>query len=349
MNKRILIRTDASTRIGAGHLMRMLALGQLLSDSGYEVHFATIPYNPPILDYLKDDVNLECLAMEIPWDASKDVERLLSLAARIKPSWIILDGYHFGSDYEYKIKQSGFKLLRVDDIPSNHYYADVLLNQNYGAQDMNYSTESGTQILAGLRYVLLRREFREINPLDKKVKENEPLHLLVSLGEISKKTDTLNFRIVQGLSNICERYLSATLIVGKMGGKISHLEKAAKNISWPIEIKTHSQNMAKEMFKADLAIVSGGSTMWELMYMRVPFLTISLTEAQRSYLCLLSQKELCIDLGWYQNITPDSVYKTVLSLIYDVSRRKRMQDNFECLIDRNNVGRELLEVLDKNS
>jgi spore coat polysaccharide biosynthesis predicted glycosyltransferase SpsG len=328
----------------------MLALGQLLSDWGYEVHFATIPYDSSILDYLKDEpFPLQYLKQEVPWDASKDLDRLLCLASRIRPSWVVLDGGHFGADYEHGIKQCGFKLLRIDDIPSNHYYADVLLNQNYGAEEMICSTEPNTRVLAGLKYVLLRREFREIDSSSKKARGNGRFHLLVSLGGSSERTDTLNSMIVQGLSNICEKHLSATLIVGKMGGRISHLEKVAKNISWPIQIKDQSRNVAAEMLKADLAIVSGGSTMWELMYMRVPFLAISITLAQRSYLRLLSERGLCVNLGWHEDLTPDSVHKSALDLIHDNIRRRQMRIKTEGIMDRDNVGGDLLEVLDKSN
>ena len=53
--KNYLIRTDASSSIGAGHLMRMIALGQMLKDSGQSVHFATTSPSSPILERLAQE------------------------------------------------------------------------------------------------------------------------------------------------------------------------------------------------------------------------------------------------------------------------------------------------------
>lgn len=350
MNRRILIRTDASSQMGSGHMMRMLALGQLLSDSGYEIHFATIPHNPLILDYLKaESFQIHYIDEEVPWDDSKDVQKLFNIALPINPSWLVLDGYHFGSGYEHKIKECGFKLLRIDDIPSYHYYADIVLNQNYGAEEMAYSTEPYTQLLTGLKYVLLRREFRKCDSSSKEVMINGRFHLLITLGGLPRENDKLNSAILHGLSNISEKYLSVTFIVGKIDEKMNYLEKMAENISCPIMIKDHARNMATEMMDADFAIVSGGSTMWELMYMKVPFLAVSLTEIQRDYLKILAGEELCINLGWYEDLTPDSVRESVLGFIHDKNCRSRIRDKIKGIMDRRNIGKDLLEVLDNKS
>jgi UDP-2,4-diacetamido-2,4,6-trideoxy-beta-L-altropyranose hydrolase len=346
MNKRILFRVDASPQMGAGHLMRMVALGQFLSDAGYEIHFATIPHNIQLVEYLRSEgFQVYCLKKEASWDALKDGEQLAGIAGQIQPAWVVLDGYHFDADYELKIKQSKFSLLRMVDIPSGHYYADVILNQNYGAEDMAYSAEKNTRILAGVKYVMLRREFRRMD-LPSFRKENEPFHILVSLGNVPSKTDALNLKIAQGFSGINEKGLSATMIIGRMNGESSRVAEEIKRVAWPIEVKSHSQNMAEEMSKADLAIVSGGSTMWELMHMRVPFLAVSLTQEQRSYLPLLAGNGLCVDLGWHEHLSVDCIRESVLAFLQDREGRIQMSDKFQEIVDRRNIGRDLLGVLE---
>ena len=75
-----LIRVDASPQMGAGHLMRMLALGQLLSDSGNAVHFVTIPYSPAILNCIeKESFYLHYLTQASTWDQQEDLDSVVSL------------------------------------------------------------------------------------------------------------------------------------------------------------------------------------------------------------------------------------------------------------------------------
>lgn len=350
MNRKILIRTDASAQIGAGHLMRMLSLGQLLSDSGFEVHFATIPYNPSILGYLKKEpFQLHYLAQNATWDASSDLKSLLFLAFRIRPEWIVLDGCQFHTDYEKGIKQGGFRLLRVNDVPASHCVADVLLNQNYGAENMKYSVENNTHILAGLKYLLLRREFLKANVKKKRFFKGGSFHLLVSMGGGSEISDSLNLKIVEGFSGIRECGGSVSLIIGKMGRKSKKLVDLAKGSTLPVRIITDSRDIAAEMLKSDIAIVSCGSTMWELLYMKVPFLAVSLTEVQRDYLKFLAGEGLCVNLGCREDITPDSVRESVLGLMRDEDRRRQIGDKIERIMDRRNSGKGILEILDRKS
>ena len=347
-NKAVLIRVDASPQIGAGHLIRMLALGQLLAEAGHEVHFATIPYNISAIDFfLKDSkFKLHYMNKETSWNSVTDADGLLEIALHVHPLWVVIDGYHFGADYESKIKMSGYRLLRIDDIPEGRkYFVDAILNQNFGADSSAYSVGPGTRILAGLQYVLLRREFREMHSQRKISKGVEPYHILVSLGGGTEIADTLIARIAEGLSTLSDRQsIETTLLVGKMSKNIRNLEEEVKVRRWPVLLKEHSSNMAAEMLKADLAIVSGGSTMWELIYMNVPFLAVALTEPQREYLRMLSQNNLCVDLGWHENLTADLIGRMTQDLIQDQKRREQLLDTYECTMDRGNIGKELLEI-----
>jgi len=322
IDRKVLIRADASSKIGIGHVMRMLALGQLLLDDGYKVCFATIPDHNEILDRLRNEgFTVYCLNQDDINCASSDLTQLLNLAEKVQPTWIIIDGYHFDWAYEKRIKDEGYKLLRVDDIPKGHYYADVVLNQNYGSEDFKYNTEKYTKVLAGLKYVLLRREFRKSSQQFKIVRKRNSLHVLVSLGGSAKVNSAINNVISEGLSGLSDL------------------------LTMSILAEASNRNMAEEMLKADLAIVSVGSTMWELMHMHVPFLAVSLTPMQDDYLTYIALEGLCIKLGWHEDLNCKLVQEKTLSFIKDNDSREKMIEKYEALIGFNDIGEHLLATL----
>jgi UDP-2,4-diacetamido-2,4,6-trideoxy-beta-L-altropyranose hydrolase len=90
----LIIRADASTDMGTGHLMRSLALGQAWKDDGGEVIFITACRNESLLHRIRqENFSLHLLDAAHPdetdWIHSRDI--LLSHP----DSWIVLDGYQF--------------------------------------------------------------------------------------------------------------------------------------------------------------------------------------------------------------------------------------------------------------
>ncbi len=317
-NKKILIRADASSQIGVGHMMRALALGQLLSDHGYEIHFATVAHEGFSADLLSvQRFRVYDLTSKTAWEESADLEQLLKIAKDTQPAWVVLDGYHFTGIYERILKQSGYKILRVDDVPQGHYYADVILNQNFGAENFVYEKEPYASVLTGLQNVLLRREFRSLDPLPRPVKNPDQWQIMVSLG---------------GSSSLDSVY--------------DLMDKALKDLPHVSFKKVLGQeNIALEMLNSDMAIVSGGSTMWELVYMGVPFFTVALNEKQEAYLPLLSQKGLCVNLGFFKRLTIENVRQSVLQFIRDREGREQMKRRLQDSMDRRVIGQKVLEKL----
>ena len=157
--RNLIVRADASTQIGTGHLMRCLALAQAWKDAGSQVTFITACHSEGLLERLREEgFNLHRLACSYPdagdWDYTQNV-------LTISPdAWVVLDGYHFDEVYQQRVKEGGQRLLVIDDMAHlKHYYADIVLNQNLHAEQLKYSCEPQTRLLLGTRYALLRREF----------------------------------------------------------------------------------------------------------------------------------------------------------------------------------------------
>lgn len=179
INKRIILRADASETISTGHVFRLLALAEILR-SHFEIWFCTQSTNKQLLETISSQVDkLIQLPHQfeycLPTDKELDAEMPFDLDAIVNANDIVvLDGYWFREKYQLDVKQMGSKLVMIDDLANQHFYADAVINHAPGTSVGSYKGESYTQYFLGLNYTLIRKAFfeprsNEIKPVKKTV------------------------------------------------------------------------------------------------------------------------------------------------------------------------------------
>ena len=222
----LLIRADANARMGTGHLMRCLALAQCWKSQGGQVTFITACESDGLWRRLSEE-EYQVITLERPYPDSAHREVISRVLEAHPSAWVVLDGYHFDLDCQRQIKQAGRRLLVIDDTAHlGHYYADVVLNQNINAEQLDYSCEPYTRLLLGTRYVLLRSEFlawlgwqREIPKVARKV--------LVTLGGSDPDNQTL--KVVRALQQVDVDGLEAMIVVGASNLHFQELQFAIRD------------------------------------------------------------------------------------------------------------------------
>jgi spore coat polysaccharide biosynthesis predicted glycosyltransferase SpsG len=122
-----LIRADASHEIGTGHVMRCVALAQAWQRPGRHVQFALGLMTDGLGARLASE-GMAVSRISAPPGSEADAAQVNELARSINANWVVVDGYHFGADYQRKIKEAGLMCLFVDDYGhANHYWSDVVL------------------------------------------------------------------------------------------------------------------------------------------------------------------------------------------------------------------------------
>lgn len=283
MPSTLLIRPDASVSIGTGHIMRMIALGQAWQAQGGEVHFLCAEITPALEQRLASE-GFHLLRIHATLGSQEDLSETMRLISEIlqadrQNARVVLDGYHFGSDYQLGIKAAGFKLLVVDDYGhADFYHADWVLNQNISAREELYAKRSpDTKLLLGPKFAMLRKEFlaykgwqREIAPVAKKI--------LVTLG--GSDPDNVTLKVIQALIDLD---LHVKVVVGGSNPHLREIEnfiQSQNNSTAFVELIVNSTNMPELMAWADVAVAAAGSTCWELAFMGLPSLLVILAENQ---------------------------------------------------------------------
>ncbi|MEO0378198.1 MAG: UDP-2,4-diacetamido-2,4,6-trideoxy-beta-L-altropyranose hydrolase, partial [Cyanobacteria bacterium P01_A01_bin.17] len=319
-----------SADIGTGHVMRCLALAQAWQTEGGKVTFLVGMIAPELDERLQSE-GFAVLHHEKTLGSREDGDHTIAWAQELEANAVVVDGYHFGSAYQKRLKQAGLQVLFIDDNGhANHYYADWVLNQNIYAHEGLYTNkEPYTQLLLGTRYALLRKEFwpwrdwqREIAP--------HPDRILVTLGGSDPNNVTL--RIIQALQKIETRTLEVSALVGASNPHYEMLQGAVKTDKHHIELRRNVNNMPELMAWADIAISAGGSTNWELAFMGLPSLVIPLAENQIEIVRTLASMELVVSLEKADIFVPERL-DISLEQLKDCTIRNDLMQRGQKLVD----------------
>jgi UDP-2,4-diacetamido-2,4,6-trideoxy-beta-L-altropyranose hydrolase len=326
---RMLIRVDASVTIGAGHVMRCLALAQAWHDRGGDTCFVSALLSSSLQERIATE-GFEYIPVNSPAGNQQDASVLLSLAEHRDTQVLILDGYHFDAKYQATIANCSSTTLTIDDdgrLPV--YSSSFVLNQNPGVSEETYPNISKhTRLLLGSQYALLRREFQQSHykaplvSISKKV-----FRCLVTLG--GSDPDNITAVAIQGLMLLQDEDMEVRVIIGGLNPHTKKLVELTSRDKRFVLVRNVS-DMSKEYAWADFAIAAGGSSNWELCYYGLPRVVVVLADNQRSISKHLESVGIAINIGELADVSPSRIASAVNEFRRDNERlsfaRKRARE-----------------------
>jgi len=335
--------------------MRCIALGQAWQDNGGEVVFISCCESKALRERISEE-GFQFFPIIHSYPHPEDLSCTLNFLQKLQPvnnnllptaQWLVIDGYHFDSTYQKSIKDAGHRLLSIDDYGHvQHYYADIILNQNISADELFYANrEPCTRLLLGTSYALLRREFekwqgwqREISPIGKKV--------LVTLGG----GDPNNFtqKIIKALKQTSNLEIEAKIVVGPANPNMQALIREIGDRSH-LEIAVNVTNMPDLMAWADIAITGGGSTCWEMALMGLPNIIFVLADNQNNIAKGLHHCGAAINLGRYDQVTVSHIATGISKLIESKVQRTNISQTCHKLVDGKGALRLVNAIRNHNS
>lgn len=331
----VVVRADAGTRMGAGHVMRCLALAQAWQAYGATVTFLSRCESDALRRRI-ESAGSGFIPLEKSWPDLSDLDLTratvgeLSARGSCRP-WLVLDGYHFDPAYQQAARGGGCRVLVVDDTAQwPKYHADVLLNQNMDAERLPYSHDPDTLLLLGTRYVLLRPEFLAWRGWRREVPE-VARRVLITLG--GGDAENVTQKVIQALQQVTVEGLEVTVAVGAGNPHLEKLDLATRGARFPTRLVRDAPDMAELMARADVAVSAGGSTGWELAFMGLPSLMLVLAENQRSVAEGLDEAGVAVNLGLHEQVTVARIAEELAALCHDHARRRKLSLNGQELID----------------
>ena len=178
---RLVLRADGNATIGLGHIMRLLALANLLSSDFQEVLFL-IHAPDAAVRHLLHQAGLHLA--ELP--PAPFATEATSLAALLRPTDVlVLDGYGFDYTYQVAVRPLVARLVCLDDLHAFPFAADLVLNPAGGITPAHYDLRApGARLLSGPAFAPLRPEFLTASRIleEHSAINSKPATILLCLG-----------------------------------------------------------------------------------------------------------------------------------------------------------------------
>lgn len=299
--KQLLIRADADSGIGMGHMMRMLALAQAWIDEGGKVTicFVTCPDNM-LSRFRTESIDFEALQVNEIGSIS-DCEETLNVAERVRADWIVLDGYRFTYEFQKAIKASGKPLLILDDCHSRqNWCADFILNQNLEISNEDYAhVAPSVKLLLGCKYALLRREFRNVLHLNEPIDRSSGKRILITFG--GSDPDNITTQFLDGLTNNDADKLELRILVGAANCHKQVIQKWIIQHNIQIEVMDDVLDMSAQYLWADAIVTAVGGSTWEWLLFRKTAGIIPIVDNQNKLAHELEERSLATSLGFVED------------------------------------------------
>ncbi|MGH7766907.1 MAG: UDP-2,4-diacetamido-2,4,6-trideoxy-beta-L-altropyranose hydrolase [Candidatus Binatia bacterium] len=341
----LILRADATPQIGAGHVMRCLALAQAWRDRGGRAVFALTAAGDALVDRLQSE-RMAIIRLNAEPGSVDDAEQTAALAAQIGASWTVVDGYHFHSSYHRALKAAGIRLLAIDDYGSaERCSADLVLNQNLRAEEGWYpDREPYTRLLLGTSYVLLRREFLSWQSWERRVAK-EARRLLVTLG--GSDSGRAIVQVAEGLQQLSIDDLEAVLVTGAEDAHADELQAIVDGARFSISLTKNVVDTSPLMAWADVAIIAAGGTLWELLYMQSAVLSYARNPFQEMIVGQLDRQRMVVGLGDLSRVEPEQLAAQVEATLRSEAARKSMAAAGRTLVDGKGAARVVEALAEK--
>lgn len=322
MKRRLIFRADGNSQIGVGHVIRSLALAEIIAPH-FELLFAIKEPSARLGTQIREHCSN---ILTPPHRAFRDESWLLP---HLRPEdLVVLDGYHFSEKDQLMIREKVTALIMVDDLPDRHIHADVLISHGAGIKKGYFSVEPYTQEYLGLDFALLRKAFREApGPLQQQPPAN-PEAFFICFGG----ADPLN--LSQKVMEACLAIPSLReihLVIGPANLRLPDYQKSlANNPNKKVHLHQNlsAAAMCRLMQQCGRGFTSASGVSIEACAAGMQLFTGYYAENQRAHAQALYEQGLALFGGDLRDLTSVEIRDLILEDFHNFALLQRQQDRF---------------------
>ena len=284
MNK-LVFRADGNAQIGMGHVMRCLALADMLKDD-FRMRFALVEPTSAVRSLI-EKAGLSIINLPT---SSQQADFL----AQIEPDEIaVLDGYTFDQTFQQSVRTRARKLVFIDDLVQGHQVADVVINHAGGLSEQDYEASDYTQFCLGPHYALLRPQFLQPAGFGP-----PPAHgpIFVSLGGADPQNTSA--QVLEAIHHV-DPTLPVHVVLGPFHpnrAAIDAFQDQLPNLT--IRQNLEVEQMVAELKNCSLAITACSTIAYEVCAINRPLIAVVTADNQARLAQFLSEKKLALSVNF---------------------------------------------------
>lgn len=280
------------------------------------------------------------------WDEAAqddDAARAAEALAGDHIDWIVVDHYGLDHVWETRMRDLAGRIAVIDDLATRRHDCDLLLDQTHRRDPADYEAlvGSGTTLLIGARYALLRPEFEEARTaaLARRQAPGPVDRLLISLG----LTDVGGLTLPAARAALARTGAEIDVVLGGSAPTLEAVRRLA-DAEPRIALHVDTPHISELMTVADLAIGSAGTTSWERCCLGLPTLAFAVAGNQRLIAARLAED------GAVRLAEPEdegTIGDALVALAEDEAARVRMAGAAAAICDGRGASRVAARLLDE--
>ena len=301
---KVAIRADASSRIGSGHVMRCKTLADELRAQGSDVRFVCRERPGNLIALLTGaGYRVTVLPPSVDVEQSVDADEATAAIEGFRPDWLVVDHYGFDEEWESRLRRHVGRVLVIDDLADRRHTCDVLLDQNWFADDTPHRYDGlvpgECRRLLGPHHALLQPVFRQLRqslpPRDGIIRR-----VLVFFGGVDSYNQTVT--ALKTLQADEFRGIAVDVVIGHANEHEAEIESLTRT-RWDTTPHRDLTTLAGLMARADLMLGAGGATTWERCCLGLPSIVAITGENQERFTTALAAMRAQYSLGRAAGLT----------------------------------------------
>ncbi len=272
--------------------MRCVALAEEIAARGRAVVFVA---DLDAVGWARDQVLGRGFTHQAP---ASDPDEEVGMLAALGPAYVVVDSYLLPLAVYAGLRDAGIPVLALVDGDPQGRSADLLVDQNIGAEEDVWDLAAGLDRVAGLDYALIRDEIVDRRGDRPRAGSSQPPRVFAFFGG----TDAF------GAGPVLTRALIATGLPFALRIVAPHLwaDQPVPGPGQSVELIAPTDQLATEVLAADLVVSAAGTSSWELLCLGAACAFVWVVDNQELSYGRAVSEGLGLGLGRLQDVEADA-------------------------------------------